>query len=181
MKLLKKATTLFLALGMTAGFAACGDKGGDISSVDTGAAKGEQVTLEQWTTAVTNTFAADNVTITGDNRYQFHEEWDGEMHVGSGEMNATIKLANGMVYGDLSGVDTYDGETEELTQEYYIIQEQGTYYKYLRRDGETEWSCDEHDDAKYNPNFSVTLEWSVFVDFGDADCFIALYDSLVYD
>ncbi len=184
MKLLKKATTLFLALGLTAGmtadFAACGDKGGD-NGVDTGAAKGEQVALEQWTTAVMNTLMADNVTITGGNRYQFHEEWDGETRVGGGDMNATMKLAGGMVYGDLSGVDTYDGETEEWTQEYYIINEQDTYYKYLRRDGETEWSCDEHDEAKYNPNFSVTLQQFILDEDQDADYFIALYDSLVYD
>ena len=184
MKLLKKATTLFLALGMTAGmtagFAACGgDKGGDNNSVDTGAAKGEQVTLAEWATAVTNTLTVDNVTINTFEDMHMEEVWDdGEHMVYEGTTNGVIKLAKNILYKKSSGTGTVNGVSATEFSERYEYVEENMYYRWSRESADSEW---EYRETPYFAGmFDGTAGEIVFGEM-DAQFLIALYDSLEYD
>ncbi len=181
MKKIQKAMGLILVFGLTAGFAACGGGDGGDGGADTGAAKGERVTLEQWSAALASSLAADNVTINGTQSYVYHEEWGGEMHAGSGTVTALMKIANGVMYRNISGTDVFDGETEEWTEESYLLNEDGTYYEYYKENGDTEWSREENYEASHEPNFSMTVQGLVFGDEIDAAYLISVYEELTYD
>ncbi|MBQ8342578.1 MAG: hypothetical protein IJY21_00560 [Clostridia bacterium] len=172
MKTTKKLLALVLALGMTAGFAACGDDKGGNSSVDTGTAKGEQVTLEEWTVAVTNTFAADNVTINTFSEYV--DEADGFIVTANG----VIKIADGVMNESMSYTETYDGMTGSYTDETYILKQDGTYYEWYNDSIDTlEWQCSEYRNSEYSP----TVQGVVFSEEWTAEEIVAMYGDLEFD
>ena len=179
MKMFKKTTLLVLALGVvgTLGLAACG--GGDKGGTDNGNAKGEQVTLEQWTAAMTASYAADNVTANVTVSAAFTEE---EMMVG-GSATGAIKIANDVIYEAMSYTESMGELSYTYTDETFIINEDGTYYEWYKDSIDTlEWVTYESEDAKYNPYFSTTLGGYVLREYmGSVESSIAIYDRFEYN
>ena len=128
MKMFKKTTLLVLALGVvgTLGLAACG--GGDKGGTDNGNAKGEQVTLEQWTAAMTASYAADNVTANVTVSASFTEEG---MTMG-GSATGAIKIANDVIHEAMSYTESMGELSYTYTDETFIINEDGTYYEWYK-------------------------------------------------
>ena len=151
MKIWKKTLALVMALGMTAGFAACGGGGkGDKEPA------GEQLQGEgAWAAAWEATLTATNVTIEGSYSYSFYAE---ENIWSTMESKGTIELADGKVYTEGSYTQEYDytgqgrnkGEYSGVTKCYTGMQD-GVLY---------DWSYDEE-----------TKEWDQEIAHYDADTF----------
>ena len=151
MKIWKKTLALVMALGMTAGFAACGGGGkGDKEPA------GEQLQGEgAWVAAWEATLTATNVTIEGSYCYSFYAKkniW------GTMDSEGTIELADGKVYTEGSYTQEYDysgqghdkGKYSGVTKCYTGMQD-GVLY---------DWSYDEE-----------TKEWDQEIAHYDADTF----------
>ena len=139
MKIWKKTLALVMALGMTAGFAACGGGGkGDKEPV------GEQLQGEgAWAAAWEATLTATNVTIEGSYSYSFYAK---ENIWSTMDSEGTIELADGKVYTEGSYSQEYDytgqgqdkGEYSGVTKCYTGMQD-GVLYDWFYDEETKEW------------------------------------------
>ncbi|MBQ3020288.1 MAG: MliC family protein [Clostridia bacterium] len=138
MKIWKKTLALVMALGMTAGFAACGGGKGDKEPA------GEQLQGEgAWAAAWEATLTATNVTIEGSYSYSFYAE---ENIWSTMDSEGTIELADGKVYTEGSYTQEYDysgqghdkGEYSGVTKCYTGMQD-GVLYDWFYDEETKEW------------------------------------------
>jgi len=133
MSILKKTAALLLALGMTAGFVACGgNKGGESvensqeSSVES--AKQEQIKTEaEWNAVIDAVYAATNFTL----KYTRTE--------GENSQTVTVQCVDGKGYSEVK-IQT---ETSTTMQYTYIGQVEGKCYIWNSTD-KTEWQSEEY-------------------------------------
>ena len=144
MKVWKKTLALVMALGMTAGFAACG--GGDKAPA------GEQLQGEgAWAAAWEATLSATNVTVEGSYSYSFYVS---ENLWSKMESEGTIKLADGKIYSDGTYSQEYDytgqgqdaGKFSGVTKIYTGMQD-GVLYDWFYDEETKEW---EQESAHYD-------------------------------
>ncbi|MBE5747611.1 MAG: hypothetical protein E7352_05525 [Clostridiales bacterium] len=184
MKKMKKLIGLVLALGMVSaiGFTSCGGDGGIVANggVDTGTAKGEQVTFAQWTTAVTNTFTADNVTINAFENMHMEEVWDsGEHMVYEGTSEGVIKLAGKASYEIMTETYTVNGVLQERMVEEYSCVNDGMYCEWSRNGANKEWGYSEC--VYQNGMFDGTAGEIAFGNKYGLAWYITIYNQLEYD
>ena len=188
---LKRTLFSILTLCCVAGLVACGGEsensisGGNGSSVEAGTEKGEQVTREEWTAAVTNSFAAENVTAYDFLDMRMEEVWESEhvVYVGTGER--IFKLANNVSHDIITQTYTVNGLAEDSVKETYnyVNEEGGIICEWERRSADDEW---EYNEYSYNENagmFDGTLGKMILGDEWEKRCqeWIAFYDQLQYD
>lgn len=137
MKIWKKTLALVMALGMTAGLAACGG-GKDKEPA------GEQLQGDgAWAAAWEATLTATNVTIEGSYSYSFYVKEDIWSNM---ESEGTIELADGKIYSDGTYTQEYDytgqgqdkGEYSGVTKCYTGMQD-GVLYDWFYDEETKEW------------------------------------------
>ena len=136
MKALKKLSALLLALGLVAGFAACGgndgeqsasQNGGDSVTSETSAPTelvGEEVTEEQMNAAIQTLYTATNFTMVG--------TMTQKVNGSEVETSITANYADGKAYVVM--VSTQNGVAK--TRYSYLGQEEGVWYMWNSTDNE---------------------------------------------
>lgn len=134
---------------------------------------GEQVEQNEWAAAFQEMFAADNVTIHEVFSVYMEEE---NGFVWGGDMDGTIKIANGIMHETMSYVEMENNVYYEWTDETFVYQQDGTCYE-LYRD-----SIDTLDWVKHElpEKFSATAGYVLFEGEG-LDEMVASYDQWTFD
>lgn len=167
MKVWKKTLALVMALGMTAGFAACG--GGDKAPA------GEQLQGEgAWAAAWEATLSATNITMEGSYSYSMYVS---ENLWSKMESEGTIKLADGKLYSDGTYSREYDytGQGHDAGEysgesKYYMGMKEGTLYEWYYDEETKTWDEEEsYEDDEYFGTVFFLVETQLEVDMDRYD------------